>query len=479
MTNRAQSLCIHLAWAASLLFILAPVDSAAYNLIPGPFQAATGTYFVVGGGGDMEAHSAEQITGWNVYATNWTDFGWSDQEVIRGSGSAAFRNPSAPSLPSAIALTKNVNVAAGTNMTISGYIHNGLVGGGSAYIDLNDTFWNQDEGGLGDCQSISTPGYGAWEFLWCGFTVPAAATQVTIRVVIEGNPTAGSVVYFDDIALTPTSIFAPPISSNTDDDNDGWTETDGDCDNFDATVYPGAPELPDGKDNDCDGFVDNGVYDDDGDGYCEDPTFCDDGAQPGDCVDNNPAINPGAQDLCDGIDNDCTGTADEQDDDNDGFLTCDGDCDDFNETVFPGHVEECDTIDNDCDGVVDEGLPRAVRYQDTDGDGWGDQTTEVSTCLIDDPGWAEEAGDCNNKNATVYPGAAEICDDLDNDCDGVIDNGGDCEEPDKSCSQCATVPGRGGVPLGLLVVGLVVVGMRRRMWSDRSLFDLTRTLLAA
>lgn len=105
---------------------------------------------------------------------------------------------------------------------------------------------------------------------------------------------------------------------DSDFDGDGWTTEMGDCDDYDATVYPGAPEdggtgtgEGTGKDNDCDGIIDNKLpsYDDDGDGFTE---------LEGDCNDYDPNINPGAYDVPDNlIDEDCSGVAD------DTVLTCD------------------------------------------------------------------------------------------------------------------------------------------------------------
>lgn len=153
----------------------------------------------------------------------------------------------------------------------------------------------------------------------------------------------------DDPAEVVTGV--PETPACADNDMDGVTDCDGDCDDSDPTVFPGAPELCDGIDNDCDGQVDEDAgcncLDNDMDGV----TDCD-----GDCDDNDPTVFPGAPELCDGIDNDCDGVipADETDEDGDGFSECEGDCDDANADVFPGAVELCDDVDNDCDGQVDE-----------------------------------------------------------------------------------------------------------------------------
>jgi len=253
----------------------------------------------------------------------------------------------------------------------------------------------------------------------------------------------------------------PGTLNNPDDDLDGVQVCSGDCDDADPTVFDGAPELCDGIDNDCDGVVDDNVAyidyfeDADGDGF-GDPgvvqSTCD-GAPSGfvadntDCDGSDPTVFPGAEEVCDGVDQDCDGAVDDglpltdwfADADGDGFgdgtdilSTCDtsppsgyadvdGDCDPDNGNVYPGGDEFCDDIDNDCDLEIDEEVVYRDVYADTDGDGFGDDDDTQSICEPDAPaGWVDLGGDCDDDEEVVYPGADELCDGLDNDCDGEL-----------------------------------------------------------
>ncbi|MCO4769700.1 MAG: hypothetical protein KDA24_06675 [Deltaproteobacteria bacterium] len=171
-------------------------------------------------------------------------------------------------------------------------------------------------------------------------------------------------------------------------------ETGIDCDDEDPATFPGADEICDGIDNDCDG-----TNDEDGDGDGVDP--CD--GTP-DCDEDDPLTFPGAPEICDSIDNDCDGALnpDEIDGDLDGVLICDGDCDDSDDTVFPGAAEICgDSIDQNCNG--DDGT--GADLLDTDGD-------LFTPC----------EGDCDDGSVVNRPFAQEDpLDGIDNDCDGLVD----------------------------------------------------------
>ncbi len=145
-----------------------------------------------------------------------------------------------------------------------------------------------------------------------------------------------------------------------------------------------------------------------------------------DCDDGDNTTNPTLPELCDAIDNDYDGTADDGlDTDGDGITPCgvngvidgtgaatDDDCDDAEITTFPGATESCDFVDSDCDGsIVDE---------DPDFD--GDLIPDCVDTDDDDDGDLD-ATDCNDFDDTIYTGAPETCDAIDSNCDGSIVDG--------------------------------------------------------
>ena len=114
------------------------------------------------------------------------------------------------------------------------------------------------------------------------------------------------------------------------------------------------------------------------------------------------------------------------DDDNDG-VTADTDCDDDNDQVFPGAVERCDGIDNNCDGLVDDDDPALdtstaeTWFGDSDSDGHGDMNDRVLACEAP-LGTVLSGADCDDANSNISPDATEVCDGIDNNCDGAIDD---------------------------------------------------------
>jgi hypothetical protein len=237
-------------------------------------------------------------------------------------------------------------------------------------------------------------------------------------------------------------------------DGDGYASED-DCNDSDSVIYPGAEELCDGVDNDCDGEIDEGVSttffaDGDGDGF-GDPALTAEACQitdgwvttGNDCDDSEPTTYPSASERCDGIDNDCDGEIDEDvlgewyaDADADGFgdpdavlEECDPpsgyiadstDCNDSAPSAYPGATEICDEIDNDCDGVIDEGVT-TTWYADVDEDSWGVDAMTTEACT-QPSGYVLQDGDCDDDSAAVSPDGVEICNGIDDDCDGDIDS---------------------------------------------------------
>ncbi|MFM9007728.1 MAG: HYR domain-containing protein, partial [Bacteroidota bacterium] len=104
-----------------------------------------------------------------------------------------------------------------------------------------------------------------------------------------------------------------------------------------------------------------------------------------------------------------------------GYADNSGDCDDNNAAINPAATEICDNIDNDCDGSADDGLTFVDYYTDADGDTYGTGAAQ-SLCSNPGAGFATQAGDCDDNNAAINPAATEICDNIDNDCDGAVDS---------------------------------------------------------
>ncbi len=174
----------------------------------------------------------------------------------------------------------------------------------------------------------------------------------------------------------------------------GFSVKTGDCDDSSATVFPGAPEMCDGKDNDCNGQVDDAVKyqmfceDKDGDGH-----GVIGGATKSDCAPSK------------------------------GYGDCKGDCDDLNAAIYPGASEVCDGRDNDCNGKVDEGVHVSC------GTGWCRRNAEGCSTAC-----------------TPGPPRNETCNDFDDDCDGVVDNGTNaelCGGPGLACVMGQCIPDDG------------------------------------
>ena len=196
-------------------------------------------------------------------------------------------------------------------------------------------------------------------------------------------------------ALSLALLSAGCTPSALDSDGDGVEDAD-DCAPQDASIYPGADEGCDGLDSDCDGVVPGSELDGDGDGVA---------ACEGDCAPADATLHPLDVDedgvsSCDGDCDDGNAALHPLDADGDGVSSCDGDCDDTDSLRAPGRVEgsACDGVDEDC--VVDPG------EADADGDG-------ALVCT---------GADCDDDDGTAWSGAPELCDSVDNDCNGITDD---------------------------------------------------------
>ena len=173
-----------------------------------------------------------------------------------------------------------------------------------------------------------------------------------------------------------------------------------------------------------------------------------------DCNDLDASINPDALETCDGVDNDCDGRIDPPDSEGsslfyadadgdgygnaadttsrcsegDGYVSDASDCDDTTAAVYPGADEVCDGLDNDCDAVADpdDSVDATTWYADADADGYGDPATGVTSCTAPD-GLIADWSDCDDADAAINPDAVELCDGADNNCDGSVD-GPDSED---------------------------------------------------
>jgi MYXO-CTERM domain-containing protein len=202
-----------------------------------------------------------------------------------------------------------------------------------------------------------------------------------------------------------------------------------------------------------------------------------------DCDDTNPAIHPGAVEVCDAAnaDEDCNGVADDaaatgqstfyadSDSDNygdpanpisacdapEGYVVDKTDCDDTKYAVNPKATEVCNGFDDNCDGSTDgdDAEEPLIWYEDADGDGYPNPDSSTTQCAQPD-GYVKlgEDDDCDDNDATSHPYAEEVAGDgIDQDCDGadLPDEGG--------CKGCAS-----GGPGPAWLLGLAALGVLRR-----------------
>jgi MYXO-CTERM domain-containing protein len=238
-----------------------------------------------------------------------------------------------------------------------------------------------------------------------------------------------------------------------------------DCDDGVQAINPAASEVCDTVDNDCDGSIDEAdaidqitfYYDSDGDGFgdpdvsvlgCDAPAGY--VASDTDCDDDDPDVRPDADELCvTGVDDDCDGLINEDDAvdatewcvdaDNDGYGDCDAgavsacsqptghvsddtDCNDGDSLVSPGASEQCTGEDENCNGLVDDGVQFVDWYPDLDGDGQGDPLGVAVNDCVAPADSADNSDDCDDEDADVFLGAVEVCNDIDDDCNDLVDD---------------------------------------------------------
>ncbi|MBX7108528.1 MAG: putative metal-binding motif-containing protein [Chitinophagales bacterium] len=245
------------------------------------------------------------------------------------------------------------------------------------------------------------------------------------------------------------------VCTVADADGDGFL-AGADCNDNNPAIHPGATELCNTVDDDCDTQIDEGVKitfyaDADNDTYgnisvttqaCTAPSGY--VANSLDCNDANATVKPSATEICNSVDDDCDTQIDEgvkltfyADADNDtygnaavttqactapsGYVANSLDCNDANASIKPSATEICNTVDDDCDTQIDEGV-KITFYADADNDTYGNISVTTQACTVPS-GYVANSLDCNDANAAVKPSATEICNTVDDDCDTQIDEG--------------------------------------------------------
>jgi hypothetical protein len=234
------------------------------------------------------------------------------------------------------------------------------------------------------------------------FGVVESGETESLSVTVENSGALGreiSNVVLDDARFTVTSNLPVTVDAGaTATLTVAYTPTEMDVDDATLNIYTtDNTALPSVSlmGNNCELGIPS-VYDVDEDGY----TSC-----GGDCDDGDPSTAPNLPEICDGLDNNCDGIVDEgtecMDDDGDGYSENEGDCNDNDPNIFGEQTEiPSNGIDDNCDGIIDD------ESVDADGDGY-----------------SAIGGDCDDSDATISPVAPELVDNIDNDCNGLVDDG--------------------------------------------------------
>jgi len=241
----------------------------------------------------------------------------------------------------------------------------------------------------------------------------------------------------------------------------GYVANSLDCDDTNDLINPGMEDICNAADDNCNGLIDDDALffvwylDSDLDSFGDffiDSISCFELSgfvlNNLDCNDSTAAINPDVSEICNGLDDNCNFAIDEDlvvntffaDSDEDGFgnseifyLSClttisgyvldSTDCDDSNSGINPISIEVCNGLDDNCDENIDEGLDFQNLYLDWDSDNFGNPLVDTTTCEFIILGYVIDSTDCDDANSLVYPGALEIFNNLDDNCNDIIDEG--------------------------------------------------------
>ena len=381
------------------------------------------------------AGADQNVCGFTTFlVANNPTFGFGNWFTVSGPGSISFSNPNSPS--------SSIEVFANGTYTLQWTIFNGVCPITSDQVSI--TFDNNQV----------APNAGSDE-TFCGLTYALSGNNPTPSIgswtFVSGPGTAT----FDNANAFNSNVTVSTAGNYT----FRWTINNATCpsvfDEVNVTLNF-ANETCNGIDDNCNGLTDEGVLntyylDADNDTFgnpavsvqgCSAPIGYVSNNQ--DCNDNNTAINPFSNEACNNADDNCNGQIDEGvlntyffDGDGDNFgnpsnttLACvqplgyvsnGTDCNDNVANINPATAELCNLIDDNCNNQTDEGVQQ-LFYADADTDTYGNSLSTILACTPPN-GYVTNNLDCNDNNQNIYPAAAEVCNNLDDNCNTSIDEG--------------------------------------------------------